>query len=92
MYKPPVLSSYLKERSKIFQRYFKSLSPKLHVRKDGAWIEVSGSANENGTFTDSEKAVLKERGYNAGSNFLAFNYQDQTDFIYHWITFGKVKV
>jgi hypothetical protein len=87
-----VLELSMKERSKIFQRYFKSLVKSLHVRKEGAWIEISGSKDINGTFTEEELTVLKNQGYNPGSNFLCFNFEDQTSFIKHWIKFGKVKI
>ena len=87
-----ILNLTMNQRSKIFQRYFKGIVSTIHVKKDGAWIELSGSADINGTFTQNELEALKEHGYNPGSNFLCFNFEDQTRFIKHWIHFGKVKV
>jgi hypothetical protein len=74
-----VMSDYDKQRSTI-RKALKKLCPTLSVRKGrgtaSSWIEISGSKNEFGDFTEKEKRTLKKFGLGYGGNAAVISPED----------------
>ena len=72
-----------KEFSKKFKKHLKESDErlsKIRVRKGtgtaSSWVEISGSL-QWGTFTEDEKAALKEMGIITGMNACPLDWEDQ---------------
>ena len=63
------------------RKAIKRVAPTVHVRRGRGtarwWIEVSGSADEWGNFTNREKLQLQELGILHGANFAVIGPDDR---------------
>ena len=76
-----------KEFSKKLRKHLRTSDDRLsniRVRKGtgtaSSWVEISGSL-EWGTFTEDEKAALKEIGIITGMNACPLDWQDQNHLV-----------
>ncbi len=65
------------EATKLIRAALRAGCKTLHVRHGTGtaygWIEISGSADKSGTFTDAERAYLRKLGFTPGGNFCVIS-------------------
>lgn len=76
----------------LIRKHIKRLAPSVSVKKGtgtaSMWIEISGSADEFGNFTEQEQIALYELGLTTNpkylSNFLCFDYEQRRHYLKVW--------
>jgi len=76
------------EINKLIRDYVKKTCPTVKVRKGrgtaGEWLDITGSKDKYGAFTEEEKRQLKSLGIDvAKSNLYTMNHEDKLRFLKH---------
>jgi hypothetical protein len=84
-----------KEQIRAIRVIVKSKSPTLSVRcgkgTSWGWVDIRGSKNDFGEFTEEEKEALTDLGLNYGGNFAVISPEDRKRYLRRWLGFPQEK-